>query len=91
MDRHVLIGIATAFGMFIMPSVEWEADNLPEGQLGVFGLGLIPTGFALQSVQYWGACWMYRCGEPDAIHGAANYHMRDDRRHLGSAFRRRSL
>ena len=31
----------------------WIADHVPEKSMGVFGIGLIPFGFALQSVQYW--------------------------------------
>jgi Na+/H+ antiporter NhaA len=42
-------GIATACTSFI----EWIADNVPEKRMGVFGVGLILTGFTLQSVQYW--------------------------------------
>lgn len=51
----LVIGIATAIGGFITPYVEWEAETLPERRLGVFGICLILTGFALQSVQYWTA------------------------------------
>jgi hypothetical protein len=29
------------------------ADHLPEKRMGVFGVGLILTGFTLPSVQYW--------------------------------------
>ena len=47
------IGIATAVGTFLMPYVEWLAENLPERRLGVFGICLILAGFTLQSVQYW--------------------------------------
>jgi hypothetical protein len=36
-----------------VPLVEWGADRVPEKRMGVFGVGLILTGFALQSVQYW--------------------------------------
>jgi len=31
----------------------WIADHVPEKSMGVFGVGVIPFGFALQSVQYW--------------------------------------
>ena len=31
------------------------ADNTPAKRMGVFGVGLILIGFALQSVQYWAA------------------------------------
>lgn len=47
------IGIATAVATFLMPWIEWVAENLPERRLGVFGIGLILSGFSLQSVQYW--------------------------------------
>ena len=35
------------------PFIEWIADHVPEKRMGVFGVGLILIGFALQSVQYW--------------------------------------
>ena len=47
------IGLVTAIAMPFMPVVEWTADHLPERRMGVFGVGLILLGFALQSVQYW--------------------------------------
>ena len=37
----------------LTPFVEWSADHVPEKRMGVFGIGLILIGFALQSVQYW--------------------------------------
>ena len=49
----LVVGLATAFGSFVMPIIEWFADNLPERRLGVFGVALILSGFSLQSVQYW--------------------------------------
>lgn len=49
----LVTGIVTAVGATINPYIEYYADNLPERRLGVFGIGLILCGFALQSVQYW--------------------------------------
>jgi hypothetical protein len=47
------MGVVTAVGNVCMPFVEWSADHVPEKSMGVFGVALIITGFALQSVQYW--------------------------------------
>jgi hypothetical protein len=47
------IGLVTAISGACTPFVEWIADHVPEKSMGVFGVGLIITGFALQSVQYW--------------------------------------
>jgi hypothetical protein len=47
------IGVVTAVVSACMPFVEWSADHVPERRMGVFGVGLILIGFALQSVQYW--------------------------------------
>ena len=47
------IGVVTAIASACMPFVEWSADHVPEKRMGVFGVGLILIGFALQSVQYW--------------------------------------
>jgi hypothetical protein len=47
------IGVVTALVSACMSAVEWGADHVPEKLMGVFGLGLILVGFALQSVQYW--------------------------------------
>jgi len=47
------IGIVTAFVGPCTPFIEWTADHLPERRMGVFGVGLILIGFALQSIQYW--------------------------------------
>jgi hypothetical protein len=49
----LVIGIVTGVGAAVNPYIEYYADNLPERRLGVFGIGLILCGFALQSVQYW--------------------------------------
>jgi hypothetical protein len=47
------IGMVTAIAIPFTPFVEWSADHVPEKHMGVFGVGLILIGFALQSVQYW--------------------------------------
>jgi hypothetical protein len=49
----LVTGIVTGVGVTFNPYIEYYADNLPERRLGVFGIGLILCGFALQSVQYW--------------------------------------
>jgi hypothetical protein len=49
----LVTGIVTGVGITVTPFIEYYADNLPERRLGVFGIGLILCGFALQSVQYW--------------------------------------
>jgi len=46
-------GLVTTVGQVVNPYIEYYADNLPERRLGVFGIGLILCGFALQSFQYW--------------------------------------
>ncbi len=43
------IGVVTAIAGACTPFVEWTADHVPEKRMGVFGVGLIITGFALQS------------------------------------------
>ena len=47
------IGLVTAIASSFTPFVEWTADHVPEKRMGVFGIGLILIGFALQSIQYW--------------------------------------
>jgi hypothetical protein len=47
------VGLVTAVAGALTPFVEWMADRIPEKRMGVFGVALILTGFALQSVQYW--------------------------------------
>jgi len=47
------LGIVTAFWGAFSPFVEWMADHIPARRMGVLGIALILTGFALQSVQYW--------------------------------------
>jgi hypothetical protein len=49
----LVIGVVTVIVNACIPFVEWSADHVPEKRMGVFGLGLILVGFALQSVQYW--------------------------------------
>jgi hypothetical protein len=49
----LVIGVVTAIGGSCTPFVEWIADHVPEKRMGVFGVGLILVGFALQSIQYW--------------------------------------
>lgn len=47
------IGVVTAVAVSFTPFVEWTADHIPEKRMGVWGIGMILTGFALQSLQYW--------------------------------------
>ena len=49
----LVIGLVTAIAIPFTPFVEWGADRVPEKRMGVYGIGLILVGFALQSVQYW--------------------------------------
>jgi hypothetical protein len=49
----LVTGVVTAVGATLNPYIEYYADSLPERRLGIFGIGLILCGFALQSVQYW--------------------------------------
>src|SRR5438876_5997598 len=49
----LVTGIVTGVGTKLNPYIEYYADNLPERRLGVFGIGLILCGFAMQSLQYW--------------------------------------
>jgi hypothetical protein len=49
----LVIGVVTAVASVCSPFIEWFADYLPEKRMGVFGVGFILIGFALQSVQYW--------------------------------------
>ncbi len=53
MKLGLAIGFVTTIGSGCTPVIEWIADRAPEKRMGVFGVGLILTGFALQSVQYW--------------------------------------
>jgi hypothetical protein len=49
----LVIGVVTAIVSACMSFVEWMADHVPAKSMGVFGVGLILTGFTLQSLQYW--------------------------------------
>jgi len=49
----LVVGVVTAISNACTPFIEWIADRVPEKRMGVFGIALILTGFALQSVQYW--------------------------------------
>ena len=49
----IVIGVVTGVSGSCTPFIEWMADHLPERRMGVLGVGLILTGFSLQSVQYW--------------------------------------
>ena len=49
----LVTGLVTGVLQMVNPYIEYYADNLPERRLGVFGIGLILCGFALQSLQYW--------------------------------------
>src|SRR5918912_941288 len=49
----LVIGLVTVIVNACTSFIEWGADHVPEKSMGVFGIGLILVGFALQSVQYW--------------------------------------
>jgi hypothetical protein len=49
----LVIGVVTAIAGSCTPFVEWTADHVPEKRMGVFGVGLILIGFALQSIEHW--------------------------------------
>ena len=49
----LVIGVVTAVTSACTSLIEWTADHVREKHMGVFGVGLILSGFALQSVQYW--------------------------------------
>jgi hypothetical protein len=49
----LVMGVVTAIVSACTSYVEWMADHVPARRMGVFGVGLILTGFTLQSVQYW--------------------------------------
>jgi len=53
MKVGLVIGVVTAAASACVSFTEWIADHVPAKRMGVFGVGLILTGFALQSVQYW--------------------------------------
>jgi len=49
----LVIGVVTMISSACVPFIEWKADHVPAKRMGVFGVGLLLIGFALQSVQYW--------------------------------------
>ncbi len=49
----LLFGVVTAIVVTCVPIIEWGADHVPARRMGVFGVALIISGFALQSAQYW--------------------------------------
>ncbi len=49
----ITVGLVTAVAIALSPWIEWTAENAEDRRLGTFGIGLILTGFVLQSVQYW--------------------------------------
>jgi hypothetical protein len=49
----LVIGVVTAASNMVTPYIESFAETLPDRRMGVLGVILILTGFALQSVQYW--------------------------------------
>ncbi len=49
----VVTGVVTAALAAFSPYVEYYADHMPQRRMGVFGIGLMFCGFALQSLQYW--------------------------------------
>jgi hypothetical protein len=46
------VGVVSGIVTFLMPYIEWRADNMPVRRMGVIGVAMILIGFALQSVQY---------------------------------------
>jgi len=53
MKAGLAIGVVTAIANACTPFIEWTTDHVPEKAMGVLGVGLILSGFTLQSVQYW--------------------------------------
>jgi hypothetical protein len=49
----LVIGVVTVMAGTCTSLIEWIVDHVPARSMGVFGIGLILIGFALQSVQYW--------------------------------------
>ena len=49
----LVTGLVTGIGTTLYPYIEYYADNLPERRLGALGIGLMLSGFAMQSLQYW--------------------------------------
>lgn len=58
----LVIGLVTVILNACTSFVEWIVDHVPEKVLGVFGVGLLLVGFALQSIQYWVALLDVRIG-----------------------------
>jgi hypothetical protein len=53
LETGITVGLVTVIAGSFVPFVEWMADHVPEKRMGVYGVGLILIGFALQSIQYW--------------------------------------
>jgi hypothetical protein len=53
LEIGLVIGMVTTIVIACTPFIEWIADHVPEKRMGVFGVGLLLFGFALQSIQYW--------------------------------------
>jgi hypothetical protein len=53
LNAGLVMGVVTVILSACTSFVEWYVDHVPEKRMGVFGVGLILIGFALQSVQYW--------------------------------------
>jgi hypothetical protein len=49
----LVTGLVTGVGATVYPYIEYYADTLPARRLGTLGIGLMLSGFALQSLQYW--------------------------------------
>lgn len=58
----LVTGIVTGLGMALIPHVEYYADHIPQRRMGVVGVGLMFSGFAMQSLQYWLAVFDVRLG-----------------------------
>jgi hypothetical protein len=52
-EAGLVIGVVTVVVNACTPFIEWTVDHMPQKGMGVLGVGLILTGFTLQSVQYW--------------------------------------
>jgi len=53
LSAGLAIGLVTALTGPATPMIEWIANNIPAKRMGVAGIALILTGFAMQSFQYW--------------------------------------
>jgi hypothetical protein len=47
------VGVVTFVSSALTPVIEWGADRVPERRMGALGVGLMVSGFLLQSLQYW--------------------------------------